>query len=31
MEDRYVCEACGEEFETEEELRRHLYSVGLVE
>ena len=27
----FVCEACGEEFETEEELRRHLYDVGLVD
>ena len=27
----FVCEACGEEFETEEELRRHLYAVGLVD
>jgi DNA-directed RNA polymerase subunit RPC12/RpoP len=27
----YVCEACGEEFDTEEELRRHLYAVGLVD
>ena len=31
MEQRYVCEACGEEFETEEELRKHLYCVGLVD
>lgn len=31
MEQRYVCEACGEEFETEEELREHVDRVGLVE
>lgn len=30
-ERRYVCDACGETFETEAELRRHLYAVGLVE
>lgn len=29
--EQYVCEACGEPFETEEDLRRHLYAVGLVE
>ena len=27
----YVCEACGEEFDTEEELHRHLYAVGMVD
>ena len=31
MEERYVCEACGREFDTERELREHLYSVGLVD
>lgn len=29
--EQYVCEACGERFDSEEELRRHLYAVGLVE
>jgi len=28
---RYVCEACGESFDSEEDLRRHVYAVGLVE
>ncbi|UPW00960.1 C2H2-type zinc finger protein [Halorussus gelatinilyticus] len=28
---RYVCEACGESFDSQEELRRHVYAVGLVE
>ncbi len=28
---RYVCEACGESFESEEELRKHVSAVGLVE
>ncbi len=26
-----VCEACGESFESESELRGHVYAVGLVE
>ncbi|WP_193570133.1 MULTISPECIES: C2H2-type zinc finger protein [Halorussus] len=28
---RYVCEACGESFASETELRDHLNAVGLVE
>ncbi|WP_276301933.1 C2H2-type zinc finger protein [Halorussus lipolyticus] len=28
---QYVCEACGEPFDSEEDLRRHMYAVGLVE
>ncbi len=28
---RYVCEACGDEFETEAELEKHVYCVGLVD
>lgn len=28
---RYVCAACGESFDSEESLRRHVYAVGLVE
>jgi hypothetical protein len=33
MEDQkeHVCEACGEPFDSEEELRKHVYAVGLVE
>lgn len=27
----YVCGACGESFESEEDLQRHLYAVGLVD
>ena len=27
----YVCEACGEPFDSEEELRKHMHAVGLVE
>ncbi|WP_135824175.1 C2H2-type zinc finger protein [Halorussus ruber] len=27
----YVCEACGEPFDSEEELRKHMRAVGLVE
>ena len=27
----WVCDACGESFESESELRRHVYAVGLVE
>jgi len=27
----YVCEACGEEFDSETELRDHVYDVGLVD
>lgn len=30
-EQRYVCEACGEEFESETELREHTYEIGLVD
>ncbi|WP_435175732.1 C2H2-type zinc finger protein [Halorussus sp. AFM4] len=30
-EAQYVCEACGESFDSEAELREHLYAVGLVE
>ncbi|MFC7082551.1 C2H2-type zinc finger protein [Halorussus caseinilyticus] len=30
-QERYVCEACGKSFDSEEELRRHVYAVGLVE
>jgi hypothetical protein len=26
-----VCEACGESFDSEEKLRKHLHAVGLVE
>jgi DNA-directed RNA polymerase subunit RPC12/RpoP len=29
--EQYVCEACGENFDSEEDLRKHLYAVGLVE
>jgi transposase len=29
-ERRYHCEACGDTFESEEALRDHLYSLGLV-
>lgn len=25
-----VCEICGEEFESEEDLNRHILTVGLV-
>jgi hypothetical protein len=28
---RCVCDACGEEFDTEAELHKHLYAVGLVD
>jgi DNA-directed RNA polymerase subunit RPC12/RpoP len=28
--EQYVCEACGESFESSEELRRHVYAVGQV-
>jgi DNA-directed RNA polymerase subunit RPC12/RpoP len=28
---QYVCEACGESFDSEEKLRKHLYAVGLVD
>ena len=31
MTDEYVCEECGREFDSEEELKRHLWEVGLVE
>jgi Fe2+ or Zn2+ uptake regulation protein len=27
----YVCESCGTEFDTEEELVEHLHEQGLVE
>jgi hypothetical protein len=30
-EETVVCEACGESFEDEQELRRHVRAVGLVE
>ena len=26
----YRCEACGDEFDAESDLRDHLYSVGLM-
>ena len=29
--DEYVCEACGESFESEEALDRHIREVGLVD
>ena len=29
--DAYVCEACGKEFATEQELRAHVTDVGLVD
>ncbi len=29
-EDTYRCEACEETFESREELRRHVYDIGLV-
>nr|WP_267905108.1 C2H2-type zinc finger protein [Halorussus halophilus] len=31
MGEQYVCEACGKEFDSERELRDHVYAVGLVE
>jgi DNA-directed RNA polymerase subunit RPC12/RpoP len=27
----YRCNACGKEFETEDELRRHVRRIGFVE
>lgn len=30
-DEEYVCEACGESFESEEALERHIEEVGLVE
>lgn len=29
--EEYVCEACGESFESEEALERHVREVGLVD
>lgn len=29
--EKYVCEACGKEFDSEQELRAHVYAVGLVD
>jgi len=29
--DEHVCEACGEPFDSEAELRRHVRQVGVVE
>lgn len=31
MTDEYVCDVCEETFESERELRRHLYDAGLVD
>lgn len=31
MSDTYSCRACGEEFETVDELRKHVYEVGLID
>jgi DNA-directed RNA polymerase subunit RPC12/RpoP len=31
MEDTYRCETCDEEFESEDELRRHRRRMGIVE
>jgi uncharacterized Zn-finger protein len=28
---QYVCEACGESFDSEKDLRSHVFDVGLVE
>jgi DNA-directed RNA polymerase subunit RPC12/RpoP len=30
-DDEYVCEACGERFESEEALEKHVHEVGLTE
>jgi hypothetical protein len=29
-DDKPVCDACGKEFDSEEELREHLHEQGLV-
>lgn len=31
MSETHRCEACGEEFETEEELEAHVDCVGMVD
>jgi hypothetical protein len=31
MNDEYVCDVCDETFNSEEELRRHVHDVGLVD
>lgn len=28
--EEWTCEACGETFESEDELERHIHEVGLV-
>jgi DNA-directed RNA polymerase subunit RPC12/RpoP len=30
VQDRYRCGACEREFESREDLRKHVYDVGLV-
>jgi hypothetical protein len=30
-DEEYVCGVCGEAFETEAELERHIHEVGLVD
>ena len=30
-DDSYRCDACGETFETEAELERHVHDIGLVD
>jgi hypothetical protein len=30
-EDEVVCDICGERFENEQELHRHVWRVGLME
>jgi DNA-directed RNA polymerase subunit RPC12/RpoP len=30
-DDEYVCEACGEHFESEEALETHVHEVGMTE
>lgn len=30
-DDSYVCDSCGKEFDSEDELERHIKDVGLVD
>jgi DNA-directed RNA polymerase subunit RPC12/RpoP len=31
MSDEYVCDVCGEAFESEQELQQHVHDVGVVD